>query len=244
MPTADCLRKEPDPPPSDLHRGEDLSGSLAGPYRLISRIGQRGSAEIYFAKTLQAGSVPVVLKVVDTLRAPASSVRLFNRERQLLGHFDHPNLARMLDEGTTSTGALYLVMEFIDGLPVDEFIRKWSVSGVTAINLFLQICSAVEYLHSVGYTLNDFQAENILVKKGPHAVITDFSNTLPLPSSAVDRKFAKSLDVHSLGVLLRDNVACSNWPELNHVVRKATQPVPADRFPTVSDFAQRLQRLV
>jgi serine/threonine protein kinase len=243
MLTADCP-KEADPLLSDLHRSQDLSGSLAGPYRLISRIGRRGAAEIYFGRALQTGSTPVVLKVVDTLRAPASSVRLFNRERQLLGHFDHPHLARMLDEGTTSTGALYLVMEFVDGLPIDEFVKKWSVSGVTAINLFLQVCSAVEYLHSVGFTLNDFQADNILVRKGPHAVITDFSSTLPLPNLPVDRKLAKSLDVHSLGVLLRDIMVCVDWPELSQVVRKATQPAPADRFPTVSDFAQRLQRLL
>jgi serine/threonine protein kinase len=184
------------------------------------------------------------VKVVDTLTTPASAVRLFNQERQLVGRFEHPNLARMLDEGTTTTGALYLAMEFVDGLPVDEYIKRWSASAETVVNIFLQICSAVEYLHSVGLALNDFQAENILVRRGPHAVISDFGSTAMLPESPQDRRFARSLDVHSLGVLLRDSVACSAWSELHRVVRKATQPAPADRFPTISDFAQRLQRLL
>ncbi len=243
MPTAECLLKETDRPPCDLYSGDDLSGSLAGPYRLVSRIGRRGTADVYLGRTPQSG-VHVSIKVVDTLCAPASAVRLFNQERQLFGRFDHPHLARMLDEGTTSTGALYLVMEFVYGLPVDEFIKKWAVSGGTSINIFLQICSAVEYLHSVGFTLNDFQTDNILVRKGPHAVITDISAPLPLPIRPADRKLAKSLDVHSLGVLLRDSLPCSDWAELGQVVRKATQPAPAERFPTVSDFAQRLQRLL
>jgi serine/threonine protein kinase len=244
MQAADCSPKETDLPRCDLYRGRDLSGSLAGPYRLISRIGTRGAADVYFGKAAQSGAAQAIVKIVDTLSSPANAVRLFNQERQLIGRFDHPSLARMLDEGTTATGALYLAMEFIDGLPIDEYIKKWSVPGNTAINLFLQICSAVEYLHSVGFTVNDFQSENILVRRAPHAVIADFGSTVPLPATAEDRRFARSLDVHSLGVLLRDSMASVSWPGLRQVLWKATQPAPADRFPTVSDFAQRLQRLL
>jgi serine/threonine protein kinase len=244
MPAADCSPKETDLPSCDRYRGRDLSGALAGPYQLISRIGTRGPADIYVARSPQSGTAQAIIKVVDTLTSPASAVRLFNQERQLIGRFEHPNLARMLDEGTTTTGALYLAMEFVDGVPIDQFIKRWSVAGATAIDLFLQICSAVEYLHSMGFALNDFESENILVRRGPHGVITDFGSTVALPASPQDRRFARSLDVHSMGVLIRDSILCSAWPELNQVVRKATQPAPADRFPTMSDFAQRLQRLL
>ena len=100
------------------------------------------------------------------------------------------------------------------------------MSGNSLINLFLQICSGVEYLHSVGFALNDFQSENIVIRRGPHAVIADFGSAVALPEDPQDRRFARSLDVHSLGVLIRDSTTSSKWPELNQVVRKATQPAP------------------
>jgi eukaryotic-like serine/threonine-protein kinase len=218
----------------------DMSGSTAGPYRLMSRIGRRGAADLYLAN--QHGSGTAAVKVVDTLVEPAHAVSRFNEERQLFGRFDHPNLARMLDEGTTSTGALYLAMEDVDGLPVNEFVQRWSLNGPAAVEVFLQICAAVEYLHSIGFAHNDLKPDNIIVTKGPHVKIVDFGATAQL--SPQDPKTSRLLDVYDLGLLLRTTMAGVCWPELDQVMWKATRAVATDRFRTVCDLAQRLQRLL
>jgi serine/threonine protein kinase len=240
MAAAECSTKPVDLPEEAVCCRNDLSGSTAGKYRLVSRIGTRGAADIYLGR--HNGSGTVAIKVVDTLSAPAQAVRLFNEERALIGRFDHPNLARMLDEGTTSTGALYLAMQFVDGLPVNDFIKQWSLTGPAAIEIFLQICCAIEYLHSVGFAHNGLEAENILVRTGPHAMVVDFASTAEIASQ--NRRAGRLSDVYYLGLLLRGSMAGISWPELDRVICKATRSAAAERFPTVCDLAQRLQRLL
>jgi serine/threonine protein kinase len=225
-----------------FHRA-DLSGTSAGPYRLLCRYGSRGVADLYLGRTTDSANSATV-KVVDTMYAPAGAVRLFNLERELVDRFKHPNLAKALCEGTTSTGALYLAIEHIEGIPLDEYIRRSSLSGSAAIEIFLQLCSAVEYLHAEGFSHNDLRPESIVVSRANRVAIVDFGATAAISPVPPERHMARSRDIEGLGRLLRDSMQGISWPGLDQVIWKATRPAPADRFRTVSDLAQRLQRLL
>jgi serine/threonine protein kinase len=165
----------------------------------------------------------------DTAYAPPSVVQLFNDERLLVGRLEHIHLARMLDEGTTSTGALYLTMEHIDALSITEFAKLQSLPRPACIELILQLCSALEYLHSKGFVHRDLRPENILVSACGKLKIVDFKSTSPIeaPVGAPSQDTAeiwlhgkdyaspevcqggsctRAADVYSMGILLHELV--------------------------------------
>ena len=215
-------------PRFDASWDRDLSGSDAGPYRLTARLGKRGAADLYLGvHRVDLSRQTAAVKVVDTASAPASVVQLFNLERQLVGRLEHPHLARMLDEGTTSTGALYLAMEHIDALPVTEFAKLRSLSPPAFIELILQLCSAIEYLHSEGFVHRDLGPDSIVVTTSGQLKIVDFKSTarFDTPGAAVSDDTiemrlpawgyaspevcrggacARAADVYSMGVLLHE----------------------------------------
>jgi serine/threonine protein kinase len=241
----ECSTRETSADRRETPEGIDLSGTDAGPYRLIYYAGRRGLADLYFGRQRSEDNAALIaIKVVDTLTAPARTVQLFNNERQLVGKFQHPHLARMIDEGTTSTGALYLAMEQVDGSSLEEFVKRWAVGATPCIEMILQVCSAVEYLHSEGFSHHDLRSESIVVTHASYVTIADFSHTMPIPPFPEERCLARAADVYSLGVLLRDTVNGAAWPELQQIVAKATRSAPCERFRSVSEFAQRLQRLL
>jgi len=223
------------PQGSDSWPDRDLSGSDAGPYRLISRFGKRGGADLYLAvKRRDTSRQTVDIKVVDTACAPAKALQRFNQERELVGRFEHAQLARVLDEGTTSTGAPFLAMEHINAVPVTEYARLRSLNPSACIELMLQLCSAVEYLHSKGFVHRDLRPENVLVTAAGKLKIVDFTCMTPAGVATahdnhVDRVYtspevylggscARASDVYSMGVLLHELVtgvrpdSAAAWP--------------------------------
>ncbi len=96
----------------------------AGPYRILRRLGEGGMGVVYLAERDDGEyRQQVAVKVVKSGPRSAEFTRRFRRERQVLAELQHPNIARLIDSGTTSTGRLYYVMEYVDGVPVTEYAR-------------------------------------------------------------------------------------------------------------------------
>jgi eukaryotic-like serine/threonine-protein kinase len=226
--------------PGCAERDVDLSGTYAGQFRLVSRIGTRGAADLYAAKR-RFDDLNAVVKIVDTLWAPARIVQAFNEERRLIGHFDHPNLAKMVDRGTTDTGALYLAVEQVEGVPLLEFAKQSSLRGPACIGLMLQLCSVVEYLHSEGFAHHDLRSENIVVRQPGNPAIIDFGKTAPIPAMPRERSEARADDVRDLGLLLYEITAGTRWPELEEIIEKA---IEAEQLGSASELAHELQTLL
>jgi len=161
--------------------GEDwLGGSVVGagrrvgPYRIVERIGRGGMGEVFAAVRVDGQfEQKVALKVVRGFGS-AALVDRFRAERQILAGLDHPNIARLLDGGTTDDGAPYLVMELVEGVPIDEFCRAHDLTVAGRLRLFLQVCSAVQYAHQRLVIHRDLKPNNILVTTGGVPKLLDF----------------------------------------------------------------------
>jgi serine/threonine protein kinase len=125
------------------------AGKRIGVYELISVVGRGGMGTIYLASRADdLYRQNVAIKLMHAGIAQAQSMRLrFGSERQILANLNHPNIARLLDGGITDDGLPYLVMEFVDGVPVDEYGRNTKLSIEDLLELFLRICEAVDYAH-------------------------------------------------------------------------------------------------
>src|SRR5204862_2709035 len=119
-----------------------------GHYKISARIGGGGMGEVYLAERAdQQYKKRVAIKVIKRGMDTDSVLRHFRNERQILADFDHPNIARLLDGGATENGLPYFVMEYVDGVPIDQYCDKHARSVVERLKLFREACSAVAYAH-------------------------------------------------------------------------------------------------
>lgn len=150
-------------------------GRRFGAYKTIEQIGLGGMGEVYRAfRADDQYRKEVALKVVRAGQDSDFIITRFKNERQILAGLDHPNIARLLDGGTTEEGIPYLVMELIAGQPIGEYcdVRKLSVSERLA--LFLQVCDAVQYAHQRLIIHRDIKPGNILVTEDGAPKLLDF----------------------------------------------------------------------
>src|SRR5438874_13544681 len=124
------------------------AGELIGPYRVLREIGRGGMGAVYVAERAdQQYEKRVAIKLIKRGMDTDSVLRHFRNERQILAGFDHPNIARLFDGGTTKDGLPYFVMEYVEGVPIDHYCRDHGLSLEERLKLFLQVCSAVSYAH-------------------------------------------------------------------------------------------------
>ncbi|MGA2602201.1 MAG: serine/threonine-protein kinase, partial [Bryobacteraceae bacterium] len=105
----------------------------------------------------------VALKVIKPGMDSEQVIARFQAERQALALMDHPNIARVLDAGTTSAGRLYFVMELVDGLPITEYCQRHELSLRERLALFVPVCHAIQHAHQKGVIHRDIKPSNILV---------------------------------------------------------------------------------
>ncbi|MEM6793123.1 MAG: serine/threonine-protein kinase [Acidobacteriota bacterium] len=146
-----------------------------GPYRLVGELGRGGLGTVYLAERDDAQfEMQVAIKVVrPELRTP-ELVRRLRQERQILAALKHPNIARILDGGTTEDGVVYLVMEKIDGEPIDRYCRRLRLSARRRLELFISVCGAVHHAHRSLVLHRDLKASNILVTEEGVPKLLDF----------------------------------------------------------------------
>jgi serine/threonine protein kinase len=206
--------------------GEYPAGFRAGPYQLEKRIGRGGMGSVWLAVS-SAGGVKVAIKLVKRGMDTSEILRRFRMERQVLASLTHPNIARLIDGGSTPEGMPYLAMEYVEGKPIDQFCESQASAITERLKLFLDVCAAVQYAHQNLVVHRDIKTGNILVTQSGVVKLLDFGiakllrtdlSTLDMaqtrpelrpmtldyasPEQVRGEAITTSTDVYSLGVLL------------------------------------------
>lgn len=142
---------------------EDAVGLKIGPYKVLQKIGQGGCGIVYMAEQEKPVRRRVALKIIKLGMDTSSVIARFESERQALAMMDHPNIARVLDAGQTDTGRPYFVMELIHGVGLLEYCDKNHLAPRQRLELFVQICHAIQHAHQKGIVHRDIKPSNILV---------------------------------------------------------------------------------
>src|SRR5581483_1299317 len=139
-------------------------GRRIGVYQIIEVIAHGGMGEVYRAARVDGQyEKQVAVKLVRSGFGTEIILERFRHERQILATLDHPNIARLLDGGTTQDGIPYLVMELIEGIPIDQYCQRHDLTIPQRLELFVQVCSAVQYAHQRLVVHRDLKPSNILV---------------------------------------------------------------------------------
>ena len=159
-------------PPANPQR---LEGRHVGPYEILREIGRGGMGTVYLAvRADRAFRKQVALKIVRPEAGSEEVLRRFQREREILATLDHPNIARLLDGGSTEDGLPYFVMEYVAGDPIDIYCDRHKLKVADRLELFRTVCAAVEYAHRSGIAHRDLKPGNILVTGEGTAKLLDF----------------------------------------------------------------------
>ncbi|MGB8692143.1 MAG: serine/threonine-protein kinase, partial [Steroidobacteraceae bacterium] len=178
--TGDFLRTLPriDEPALAPGQNSSSAGEIIGPYRLLRQIGSGGMGSVWLAeRTDGLMKRPVALKLphysYDTARR-AGLVERLARERDILATLNHPNIATLYDAGIADNGQPYLAIEYVEGLPIDEYCRERHVDLKSRLGLFVQIANAVAYAHAKLALHRDLKPANILVTADAQVRLLDF----------------------------------------------------------------------
>jgi serine/threonine protein kinase/tetratricopeptide (TPR) repeat protein len=137
-------------------------GTVIGPYKLMEKIGEGGMGLVFVAEQQQPVRRKVALKVIKPGMDTRQVIARFEAERQALALMDHPNIAKVLDAGTTSDRP-YFVMELVKGVPITEYCDQTQLTTRERLELFLPVCHAVQHAHQKGIIHRDIKPTNVLV---------------------------------------------------------------------------------
>ncbi|MBN1974538.1 MAG: serine/threonine-protein kinase [Sedimentisphaerales bacterium] len=154
--------------PPDLLKGPfstptEGSGTVIGRYKLLEKIGEGGMAVVYMAEQQEPISRKVALKIIKLGMDTKQVIGRFEAERQALALLDHPNIAKVLDAGATNTGRPYFVMELVKGVSITEYCDQNNLNTKERLELFIQVCNAVQHAHTKGIIHRDIKPSNIMV---------------------------------------------------------------------------------
>ncbi len=207
-------------------------GDRIGRYKLLEKIGEGGWGVVYMAEQEEPLRRKVAVKIIKLGMDSKSVIARFEAERQALALMDHPNIAKVLDAGTTDTGRPFFVMELVHGIRITDYCDQKQLSTEERLALFMQVCHAIQHAHQKGIIHRDIKPSNILVTLHdgvPVSKVIDFgiakaANQQPLTDHTIFTAFAQFLgtpaymspeqaemsgldidtrsDIYSLGVLL------------------------------------------
>ncbi|NHK28065.1 serine/threonine protein kinase [Parvularcula flava] len=241
-----------------------------GAYRITGIIGQGGMGTVFRGQRMSGDfDHDVAIKVIKPKVLSEELVERFSRERQTLARLTHPNIARLYDGGTTADGAPYIIMEYIDGVPITLWCEEEQLDRKARLRLFLDGCSAVAHAHRNLIIHRDITPSNMLVTSAGEVRLIDFGIARPftgeeeeqleasIPSLSFTPGFAAPerrkgavantlSDIYSLGRLLEAIVpATMRGPDLQAIIGKAAAQDPSERYATVDalmDDIDRMQR--
>lgn len=153
----------------------DRAGDRVGPYRLVRRLGRGGMATVYLAERADGlWEQRVALKLIRRGLDTEDVIRRFLSERQILSTLTHPNIARLLDGGTTPEGLPFLVMEYVQGTPITEYCDRHRLGVDERLRLFCEVGRAVQHAHRMLVVHRDLKPSNILVTAEGRPKLLDF----------------------------------------------------------------------
>lgn len=225
-------------PYSGEESAEYPAGFRAGPYQLEKRIGRGGMGSVWLASRGdgRGDGGKVAVKLVKPGMDTTEILRRFRMERKVLASLDHPNIARLIDGGSTPDGMPFLAMEYVEGVPIDEYCEAHASAITQRLKLFRDVCAAVQYAHQNLVVHRDIKAGNILVTPDGVVKLLDFGiakllrtdlSTLEMaqtrpelrpmtldyasPEQVRGDPITTSTDIYSLGVLLY-KLLTGRWP--------------------------------
>src|SRR5881392_442514 len=204
--------------------GPPRGGERVGAYVIVRELGRGGMGTVFLAERADGQfEKQVAIKILNRGADTAEILRRFQAERQILARLDHPNIARLLDAGTTDDGLPYFIMDYIVGAPVTRFAVARKLSTRQRLELFLKICAAVEFAHRNMVVHRDIKASNILANAEGEPKLLDFGiakllakdadaaqtetqqHLTPIcasPEQAKGQPITIATDIYSLGALL------------------------------------------
>ena len=211
-----------------------------GAYHIERQIGRGGMGAVYLATRADGEfNKRVAIKLIRHGREDEFSIRRFRHERQILARLESPFVARLIDGGTAETGLPYFVMEYVEGQPITEYCDNHSLHTRARVELFLKVCSGVQYAHERNIIHRDLKPGNILVKESGVPKLLDFGIAKIMGMDAAETASDATLagfriltpayaspeqirgelatvrsDVYSLGVILYE-LLCGERPSLN-----------------------------
>ncbi|HUG91799.1 MAG TPA: protein kinase [Planctomycetaceae bacterium] len=141
----------------------DRPGARIGRYKLLEQIGEGGMGVVFMAEQTEPVRRKVALKLMKPGLNTREVVARFEAERQALAMMDHPNIARVFDGGTTESGRSHFVMELVRGIPITEYCDQARLTTRERLELFVQVCRAVQHAHTKGIIHRDLKPSNVLV---------------------------------------------------------------------------------
>jgi eukaryotic-like serine/threonine-protein kinase len=228
-----------------------------GPYRVIRELGPGGMGAVFLAaRADDEYRKEVAIKLVRGAFATSEMLRRFRSERQILANLDHPNIARLLDGGTTESGAPYVVMEYVEGESIDEYSDRNRLPTEARLELFRKVCSAIQYAHQNLVVHRDIKPGNILVTSDGEPKLLDFGiakllNPHASPQTVAETRADMRLmtpeyaspeqvrggqigtasDVYSLGVVLYELLTGHRPQKLNSLSPQEVEDVVCVRQP-------------
>jgi serine/threonine protein kinase len=164
-------------------------GSI-GPYRLVSILGEGGMGTVYLAEQREPIYRRVALKVVRAGLGGKEVLARFEAERQALALMTHPGIAKVLDAGTTADGSPYFAMEYVQGEPITDYCDRKRLAMQDRLELFREVCAAVQHAHQRGILHRDLKPSNLLVEEvdgGPRPKVIDFGLAKALNQRLTER---------------------------------------------------------
>ena len=150
-------------PPSDDALEGEVPGTVIVHYKLLEKLGEGGCGVVYMAEQEEPIRRRVAFKLIKLGMDTKQVIARFEAERQALALMDHPNIAKVLDAGATDTGRPYFVMELVRGIKITDYCDQNNLSTEERLNLFVQVCHAIQHAHQKGIIHRDIKPSNILV---------------------------------------------------------------------------------
>src|SRR2546423_1134994 len=139
------------------------TGTMIGRYKLLQEIGEGGFGVVFMAEQQEPVQRKVALKIIKAGMDTREVIARFEAERQALALMDHPNIAQVLDGGSTGNGRPYFVMELVRGIPITQYCDQANLSTRDRLDLFIKVCRAVQHAHQQGGIHRDLKPGNVLV---------------------------------------------------------------------------------
>ncbi len=263
---ADEFMEEPIFSLGHKEESEPRIGTQVGPYRLVRELGRGGMGAVYLAERVdgefeQEVAVKLLKRGMDT----DEIVRRFRSERQILARLAHPNIARLLDGGTTEDGLPYFVMEYVAGVPISKFceLERFSINDTVA--LFLGACEGVEFAHRNLVVHRDLKPANIMVTPDgcpklldfgiakllyfdPELLMTMTSNPAPMtieyasPEQLLGQPVTTATDVYTLGLVLYELLTGERPYQVNVASRRQLERAICEQVPPKPSTAIKAAR--
>src|SRR5262245_17930560 len=183
-------------PTTAVPRADD-AGMIIGSYRLIERIGEGGMGSVFAAEQLTPVRRRVAVKIIKPGLCNREFIARFEAERQALAVMEHPNIARVFDAGTTTDGRPYFVMELSPGVPITSYCDRERLGIRDRLEMFLQVCDAIQHAHQKGVIHRDVKPSNLLVTKcdgKPLVKVIDFGVAKVMDHQVGERAFETSVN--------------------------------------------------